>query len=85
MHDERQHDTLLSPFFGGDEALIFDFFNHGEIHAVQPDEPDSVRGPGGRRKQKRAAEACDAKYMQRRMKAPRRPSRGRTPCACKLD
>ncbi|CAK8988020.1 unnamed protein product [Durusdinium trenchii] len=50
-------------------ALIFDFFNHGEIHAVLPDEPDSVRGPGGRRKQKRAAEACDAKYMQRRMKA----------------
>ena len=33
----------------------------GQIHEVQPDEDDSLRGPGGRRKQRRRVEACDEK------------------------
>ena len=32
---------------------MLDFFNGGQIHAPQADEGDEVRGPGGRRLQKR--------------------------------
>eukprot|EP00434_Breviolum_minutum_P041879 symbB.v1.2.037257.t1/scaffold5447.1/size27065/2 len=52
-------------------ALVFDFFDEGEIHAVQPDEEnaDDLRGPGGRRKQRRRPEACDAEYLKKWKKA----------------
>jgi len=44
-------------------ALVLDFFNNGQIHAVQPDEDDSNRGPGGRRLQTRRKDACEKDYM----------------------
>eukprot|EP00435_Cladocopium_sp_Y103_P059503 s485_g21.t1 len=36
-------------------ALVLDFFLDGQIHDVQPDEDEALRGPGGRRKQRRQA------------------------------
>ena len=49
-------------------ALVLDFFVDGQIHAVQPDEDDSLRGPGGRRKQKHRVEVCNEKFPERSSK-----------------
>eukprot|EP00439_Symbiodinium_sp_Y106_P081631 s207_g20.t1 len=44
-------------------ALVLDFFNGGQIHEPQADEGDEVRGPGGRRLQKRLRDAVEKGYM----------------------
>eukprot|EP00913_Durusdinium_trenchii_P031175 g29191.t1 len=58
-------------------ALVFDFFNEGHINAVRFDEDDAQRvtgtAPGSRatvtrRRQRRAAEAAEPTYQERKMK-----------------
>eukprot|EP00435_Cladocopium_sp_Y103_P060099 s485_g21.t2 len=49
-------------------ALVLDFFLDGQIHDVQPDEDEALRGPGGRRKQRRQVNACDEKLGRNSVK-----------------
>lgn len=63
FYEAQLREALATGSNARPSALVLDFFNGGQIHAPQADEGDEVRGPGGRRLQKRLRDAVEKGYM----------------------